>query len=402
MPKYLVLPKIGMNMEEGVITEWLVKPGDRVEKEQMVVVAETDKAEQEIFATESGIVYKLLAQPGDTVPCQERIAILLDEGETPPDEEPERMALAAAPETVHANTDVPVLARATASPAVSCKGLRISPLAKKMARELHIPLESLKPQKEGARIVKADVLRAKAQKDAMAAQQAESSHAGSDETIIPLTNKRKVIAKRMRESVAEKPRVCHVLTVDCEELYKWRETLKKTKKVTYNELIMKACAVALEKYPELNILTADGGYVRKDTVNIGVAVDHPKGLLVPVIKNVERKGIFQLAVDFAELTAKAKEGKLSLDEMSGATFTISNLGMFEIESFDPIINVPECLILGVGAMREVPAVVDGQIQIRKRMKLCLSFDHAVIDGAPAARLLQEIKHLLEEPLMMLA
>lgn len=397
MPKYLVLPKIGMNMEEGMISEWLVKPGDYVEKEQMVVRAETDKAIQDMFATESGIVYKLLVEPGDVVPCQGKIAMLLDEGETPPSDDEETSEKAEAPAPASAAAPAVPAAPATAPKACGEK-IRVSPLAKKVAKEFNIPLESIQPAKTGGRIVKADVLRAKEHP----AVKAATAPAAQEEEFVAFTNKRKVIAKRMKESVATKPRVCHVLTVDCTELCSWRERLKKAKKVTYNEIIMKACATALKKYPELNILTVDGGYVRKTEVNIGVAVDHPKGLLVPVIRDVASKGIFQLADEFAEMTGKAKEEKLTLDEMTGATFTISNLGMFEIESFDPIINVPECLILGIGTMQDVPAVVNGQIQVRKHMRLCLSFDHSVIDGAPAARLLQEIKHLLEDPAMMLA
>lgn len=398
MPKYLVLPKIGMNMEEGVITEWLIKPGDHVKKEQMVIRAETDKAIQDMFATESGIVYKLLVNPGDVVPCQGKIAMLLDEGEEAPLDDETRKETDSLSENADTASKIEEHHAAISKvvKAEKCK-IRISPLAKKIAKEFNIPVDSIKPAIEGERIVKADVLRVK---EDLTNKKTDNEVTESEE-FVAYGNKRKVIAKRMKESVANKPRVCHVLTVDCEELFNWREQIKKTRKVSYNELIMKACATALKKYPDLNVLSTEGGYVKKSTINIGIAVDNPQGLLVPVIKNIGNKGIFEISDDFKDLTTKAKEGKLTLDEMSGATFTISNLGMFEIESFDPIPNIPECLILGVGVMKEVPAVVDGEITIRKRMKLSLSFDHAVIDGAPAARLIQEIKHLLEAPAMML-
>ncbi len=401
MPKFLVLPKIGMNMEEGVISEWLVKPGDYVEKEQMVVRAETDKSVQDMFATESGIVYKLMAEPGDTVPCQGKIAMLLDEGEAPPADDgatdaPVAPATACAPVV----SGAPVVA-ATSTSAVQGSRIRISPLAKKMAKEFGIALEDLSPAVAGKRITKADVLRMKEQ-GVPVKTESVATVATAEDVFIPFTNKRKIISKRMAESVATKPRVSLVTTVNFEAMIGLREMLKKQEKTSFNELIMKACAMALKKHPEMNIHTVDGGVMQKGAINIGFAVDNPDGLMVPVIQNVDQKGFNQLSREFYALADKVKEGKLSLDEMTGATFTISNLGMFGVESFDPIINTPECFILGLGSTIETPVVENGQVVIRKCMKISLCFDHAVVDGAPAARLLQDIKTFIENPLMMLA
>ena len=217
-----------------------------------------------------------------------------------------------------------------------------------------------------------------------------------------MSRKRQIIARRMTASVSEKPRVTLSATVDCGELIVWREQLKKERKVTYNELLVKACACALGRYPEMNRISESDGHRIMSAVNIGVAVDTPEGLLVPVLKEVQSKGIFQLAEEFARLVEKARSGSLTLDEMSGGTFSISNLGMLGVERFDPIINAPECLILGVGCMKEIPVVADHLVCIRSCMQLSLAFDHTAFDGAAAARLLAEIKKLLECPALMLS
>ena len=389
MPKYLILPKIGMNMEEAVISEWLVQPGDRVEKEQMVVRAETDKAVQDLFATESGIVRKLLVKPGDVVPCQQRIAVLTEEGEDCDPDGGEEPAAAPSPAA-----EKPAAAASIApAPAAREKGrIRISPLARKMARELGIAPEALTPAQPGKRIVKADVLRFRQRPAA----------AGEAGVFVPLSRRRQVIAKRMAASAGEKPRVTLSATVDCGELIGWRERLKQERKVTYNELLVKACACALGRYPEMNCVSEPGGHRVMPSVNIGVAVDTPEGLLVPVLKETQRKGVLRLAEEFAQLVEKARNGSLTLDEMTGGTFSISNLGMLGVERFDPIINAPECLILGVGCMKEIPVVVDHQVCIRTCMQLSLAFDHTAFDGAAAARLLAEIKRMLECPVLMLS
>lgn len=395
MPKYLRLPKIGMNMEEGVISEWLVKPGDYVEKEQMVVTAETDKAVQDMFATDSGYIYKLLVQPGDVVPCQGKIAILLDEGEEYVEETPEEAAGAPVEEKKEITASSSAVTRQAI---VSGDRIRISPLAKKMAKEKGIDIALISPAEPGKRVVKADVLRYEAEK-----QNEPVVVMDTDEgTFVPFTRKRAIIGKRMVESVTTKPRVTLQTTVDCTSLIRLRELMKAKQKVTYNEIIAKACSAALKKYPDMNCITEEGGVRVFKKVNIGVAVDTSDGLLVPVLKDVGNRGIFDLAENFRELVEKARDGRLTLDEMTGGTFSISNVGMFGIENFNPIINAPECLILGVGCMKDCVVTVNHASEIRTCMQISLSFDHAVFDGAAAARLLKEIKDLLEEPMMMLA
>lgn len=403
MPRYLVLPKIGMNMEDAVITNWLVKPGDMVKKEQMVVEAETDKAIQELFATDSGIVAKLLVNPGDVVKCQERIAVLVDEGEVYTEEaKPPAKAGPAeveTPKTAGAAPGAEAPATEKKEKSAAPDRIRISPLARKLAAENGVELKDLHPAEAGKRIVSADVKEYLTRKKAASAPAQPQPAAGS---FVPYTRMRQIIARNMRESVASKPRVSLVSSVDCTKLIAWREELKKTRKVTYNELIAKACASALKKYPQLNCTAEAEGYAVSGEYNIGIAVDTPAGLKVPVLKNVDQKGVLQLAEEFAGVIERARDNTLRMEDISGGSFTISNLGMYAVESFDPIINGKECFILGVAAMKDTVVPIDGEIAIRKCMKISLVFDHSAFDGADAAKLLTEIKSLLENPLNMLA
>ncbi|ONI47755.1 hypothetical protein AN644_04045 [Candidatus Epulonipiscium fishelsonii] len=403
MPKYLVLPKIGMNMEEGVITEWLVNIGDYVEKEQMVVRAETDKSIQDMFATDSGIVHKFLVEVGDTVPCQEKIIMLLEKGEAPPaDDAVPAAKVTAGPAKEEAPATTISAPQPTGAPISKDGRIRISPLAKKVAKEMGVPLDKLYPSKEGHRIVKADVLRISEELKAAPAVPTATATKGEAKGYTPLSGTRKVIASRMRESVAKKPRVALTTTVNCENLMSFRNMLKDTQKIGYNEIMLKACAAALRTFKDLNIITHEDGIITECDMNMGIAVEGANGLVVPVIKDVDRKGIFEISTEFLSLVDKARNGNLSMDEMSGGIFTISNLGSYGVESFDPIINAPECFILGVGAMIKTPVVIGDEIKVQTCMKISLSFDHAIVDGAPASKLLQKIKTLLENPIMMLA
>lgn len=400
MIRYLVLPKIGMNMVDGTIVEWLVKPGDMVQKEQMVVRAETDKAVQDIFATESGKVLALLAQCGDTVDCQSKIAVLGDEGDVYAAE-----GDTASAEQTSAQVNAPAAPAAPGSVPPATEGMpkdrvRISPLAKSIAKQNGIAIDSIPVPADGKRIVKNDVLafieQRKQQNIAPSPAQTE------EDEFVPYSRMRKTIAAHMTESAAQKPRVCLNTTVDCTKLVSLRKTLKERHKLSYNEIIAKSCARALEDYPQMNAVTTDGGLLIKKHINIGVAVDTEKGLVVPVLKDVNRKGLFTLAEEFSELADKVKQGSHTAADIQGGTFTVTNLGMFGVEHFDPIINSPECFILGVGCMKKVPAVCNDEICIREQMTISLSFDHAAFDGASAGKLLKAIKEYLEQPELMLS
>lgn len=394
MIKYLLLPKIGMNMVEGTIVEWLVKPGDAVKKDQIVVRAETDKAVQDIFATESGTVLRLLADCGDTVECQSRIAVLGDEGDV---YEPENMS---AGNEQKAETASAKLAQdRTIAPAEPAARVRISPLAKRIAKGNGVRPEDIPIPAGGKRIVKNDVL---AYIEKLKKEPGKGHAPAEEDEFVPYSGMRRAIAAHMTESASRKPRVCLHATVDCAGLIRLREQLKGKHKLSYNEIIAKACARALEDYPRLNAVTANGGIIIKKHINIGIAVDTENGLVVPVLRDVNRKGLFTLADELSALVDKVKQGKHSLDEIQGGSFTVTNLGMFGVESFDPILNSPECFILGVGCMKKVPAVYEDELTIRTQMVISLSFDHAAFDGAAAGKLLKAIREYLEQPELMLS
>ncbi|MGI5907985.1 MAG: dihydrolipoamide acetyltransferase family protein [Christensenellales bacterium] len=404
MARFMTLPKIGVNMVEGTISEWLVSEGDEVKFGEMAFKAETDKDIQDIPADQSGIVLKILANPGDLVQCKEPVAIVGEAGEkfddllkqyeagaageAEPTEEKE-----AAPEPENA---------APAAEAKSGERVKISPLAKKMAKEMGIDYTKITPK--GARISKADILayREAAKAPAAAAPPAAATAAAGT---ADYTGIRKVIGTRMTESIVTKPMSVLTVTCDMTKMLAWRAEINQgaEKKVGVNVLIAKACARALRDHPMLNAqLSADGDKIHiMEDVNIGFAVDTGRGLMVPVLRNVDKKGVLELSDDFAGLVDRVKQGNTQSGDLSGGTFTISNLGSFGVEFFKAIVNPPECAILAVGAVIKQPVVIDDEIVIRPMMKITLSFDHRIVDGAPAARFLVSVKANLEDPLRII-
>ncbi|NLT16812.1 MAG: 2-oxo acid dehydrogenase subunit E2 [Clostridiales bacterium] len=404
MARFMTLPKIGVNMVEGTISEWLVSEGDEVKFGEMAFKAETDKDIQDIPADQSGIVLKILANPGDLVQCKEPVAIVGEAGEkfddllkqyeagaageAEPTEEKE-----AAPEPENA---------APAAEAKSGERVKISPLAKKMAKEMGIDYTKITPK--GARISKADILAYKEAAKAPAAAAPPAAATAAAGTA-DYTGIRKVIGTRMTESIVTKPMSVLTVTCDMTKMLAWRAEINQgaEKKVGVNVLIAKACARALRDHPMLNAqLSADGDKIHiMEDVNIGFAVDTGRGLMVPVLRNVDKKGVLELSDDFAGLVDRVKQGNTQSGDLSGGTFTISNLGSFGVEFFKAIVNPPECAILAVGAVIKQPVVIDDEIVIRPMMKITLSFDHRIVDGAPAARFLVSVKANLEDPLRII-
>lgn len=392
MIRYLVLPKIGLNMTEATIGEWLVQPGDVVEKEQVILRAETDKSVQDIFATDSGVLLKILAGEGTNVNCQGRIAVVGDEGDVYSEEENEDASVMDFKET---QAEKFPTANRTEKAAVtdfnSSTGLRFSPRAKKYALGNNIDISGMPAKSGGRRIV---------EKDVEEYTQMLKSGLITRDVFEPYSRMRSVIGKHMTDCILSKPKVTLNTVVNCQKLISYREKLCRSKKVSYNEIIAKACAMTLKDNPSFNSVTADGGLIRKKDINIGVAVDTDQGLVVPVLKCVDKKDIYTLSDELKVLINKVKAGKQQLDDIQGGSMTITNLGSFGVESFDPIMNAPECFILGIGAMRKVPGVINGNLGVVTEMKLCLSFDHAAFDGAKAAGLLKGIKDCLETPDIM--
>lgn len=399
MARKMALPKIGVNMTEAVIAKWLVKPGDTLNEGDAIIEAETDKSTQEIYATEGGIVAKLLADEGQTVECYSDIMVLVDEGEEYKEEDSPAPVKEQELETPATPPVTSVSAPAAVKTAAPAGGrVRISPLAKKIAKENGIDFHIIPPAISGARVVKKDVLDFLANGGGIAAQ-----CTGDNLDVIPMSPMRKTIAARMTQSTLEKPCVGLVTTADATALLSLRKKYKeKGIKISMDAILAKMAAKALTIHRNINTILEGNDLLVKRDINVGVAVDTEKGLMVPVVKNADMKSLLEVSENLSSMVEDAQASRLSGDAMSGGTFTITNLGMFGVEEFGPIINPPECCILGVGALKKefVPDEND-QPKLTTTFKMTLVFDHRIVDGAPAARFLKTLKEFVEMPELMI-
>jgi len=415
----IIMPKLGQTMEKGKIVKWLKKEGERVERGEPLLEIETDKAVLEVEARGSGILKKILAQEGDIVPVTKVIGYIAEEGE----EIPETMiqkSIAELKETVApAPMEATQVSRAIGEEKRE-KRIKASPLAKKIAKEKGVDLTQVVGTGPGGRITSKDVLDYLARREATkavvsapvtAVPKPEATAVAAAEIeeaqVVPISGIRHAIAKKMAYSKTNIPHFYISTEVDMTEAAKMRNDLipiieaKTGVRLSFTHLLIKAVAMALKEYPQLNA-TCDGENIRisKD-VNIGIAVGLEDGLIVPVLKKADSMDLAQIASRVERLVAKARERKLSEDEFTGGTFTISNLGILDVDSFIAIINPPEVAILATGRIRDKPAVVDGEIKIRKRMNITLSADHRAVDGLTAAKFLGRVKELLEKPYNLL-
>lgn len=409
MPVWMILPKLGINMTEGLIVEWLVKEGDSVEKGQPLVEIETDKAVQQVEAPASGILARITARPGETVPCSQVIAAITQPGEGIPGEIPIRIGEDDAPDA-SAETMAGVGKEADSGRSQTLKRqerLQISPVARKLAAELGIELHTIKAAAPDGRIGRDDVLRTAEEIKVKAAHElAPPVNVRKAGQVIPMAGVRGVIAERMSQSARETAPVLLVTDANAGQLAAWREHLRRDYPqqlgdLGYNELLVLVVSRALRAFPAINASLRQDGVHLLEEINVGVAVDSERGLLVPVIRNADQKDIFQIHTEFVSLVEAARYGRSSPDDLTGGTFTISNLGMYEIDAFAPIINLPEAAILGVGRIAQKPVAAGEQVVVQKRMTLSLVFDHRLVDGAPAARFLQQVKHLIEAPYLLI-
>jgi pyruvate dehydrogenase E2 component (dihydrolipoamide acetyltransferase) len=401
MPTEVIMPSLGAASDELKLVRWLVKKGDTVEKGQPIFEAESDKSVVEVEAPDSGTLGKFLASPEDIVLAGEVVAILLAPGEKLPAEtETPSPTTNSIPATSFLSMpELPLSSSKTVQPS---DRIIASPLARKMARKEGIDLNTIKGTGPGGRIIKADI------EDALERLATAPTLIQPSGPIasLPLTGTRGVIARHMSESVHTTAPVTLTTEADAGSLVRLRQMLKteagkRGDVISYDLLMAMITAQALQRHPNLNASLTPAGIVQHEQINIGVAVDTERGLLVPVLKAVPTRSMLDLATDLQAKVAKAQAGKAAPEDLSGGTFTITNLGLFGIDAFTPIINLPECAILGIGCIREKPVARQGQLVLGQMMALSLTFDHRIVDGAPAARFLQEVTRLVEKPELIL-
>lgn len=374
----ITMPRIGKTMESGIIAKWLVKPGDYVNEGDLLFTLQTEKGSFDVEAPEAGIVSELLAAEGESIPVKARIAVIA-EGEAP-------KAADAAP------------AAAPATQEAAPKAGKASPLARKLAADQNIDLTQIPAQ---GRIFAKDILDYLKARNAQA--QAPQPEDDGREQVVAMNGMRKAIARNMQDSHMTSPTVTFNLGIDMGAMKQYREQLKAGGlKVSYTDLLVKFVAKALTEYPALNCSVVDNKIVYKHYVNMGVAVALPNGLVVPNVTDADKKSLQEISAEVKDLAEKARSGQLPMEKLRGGTFTITNLGMYGIESFSPIINQPEVAILGVNTMEDKVVVRNGEIAIRPIMNLSLTADHRVVDGSVAAEFLQRVKTLMENPALMLA
>ena len=404
MATVVSMPKLGFDMAEGLLVRWVKSEGETVQQGEVLAEIETDKATVEVEAEASGTVLKHLVPENTSVPIGDPITVIGKEGE-----EFDIEGLSAEPEAVEAQPELQAEAgSASETPVVLAEpatngdgrlpaGVRASPVARRLAAERGIELTSIAGSGPQGRIVKRDVEAA-----APAATPAFQPSVSSAETVrVPVTKLRETIGRRMTASKQQLPHFYVTADLDAAPLMEVRRQLNTRmpddEKFSVNDFLVKAAAMALREFPNLNASLDGGEIVRHGQINVGVAVALDGGLMTVVAKEVETKPIRQLSAEIRELVSRAREGKVRPGDIEGSTFTVSNLGMFQVDHFIAIINPPEAAILAVGSVRDEAVVENGQVVAGKRLQVTLSADHRVTDGAEAARWLQVFRQYVENP-----
>ncbi len=421
MPIQILMPALSPTMTEGTLAKWMVKEGDEVSSGDIIAEIETDKATMELEAADEGTIGKILIAEGtEGVEVNKPIGVLLEEGEDSSDIGDVSAASAAAPPAVSAPkekaapkqpepaTPAPAPKPAKETPkAVTGDRVVASPLAKRIAANAGVDLASVNGSGPNGRIVKADVEKAMAGGVARPATAAAGDvpDFGQPYTEVANTNVRKVIARRLLEAKQTIPHF--YLTVDCviDNLLALRKELNGRDgadyKLSVNDFVIKACAVAMRKVPMANASWTDEAIRLYDNVDVSIAVATDGGLITPIIRKADQKGLLAISNEMKDLAARARDNKLKPEEFQGGGLSISNLGMYGIKEFSAIINPPQAAILAVGAGEQRPIVKDGALAIGTVMSCTLSCDHRVVDGAVGAEFLQAFKPLVEDPLSLL-
>ena len=371
----IVMPRIYKGMSEGTLVKWFKKPGEFVRDGDLLFAVMSDKGSSDIEAETTGVLTEVLVAEG------EKAAVSSKLGSISPAEQPQ-------------DSDAGAKAKEQAPPSAPAAppAQKSSPLAKKLAESAQIDLSKVPSH---GRVMAGDILEYLKSSDKAAPAGAAPENEPAEE-IVPMNGMRKAIARNMQNSHMTSPTVTFNLSVDMTELRRCREQLKANGvKVSYTDFIVKFVAKALREFPQLNCSVSENRIIYKRYVNMGVAVSLENGLVVPNIPDADKKSLTEISDELKELAAKAREGKLPLERLQGGTFTVTNLGMYGIESFSPIINQPEVAILGVNTIEEKPVVRGGELVIRPMLNLSLTADHRVVDGATGARFLTALVERLE-------
>ncbi|HEX6456351.1 MAG TPA: dihydrolipoamide acetyltransferase family protein [Solirubrobacterales bacterium] len=397
----VVMPRLSDSMEEGTILTWLKQVGDEIAVGDELVEIETDKANMAYESDVAGTLNEILAKEGETLPIGTPIAVIGGNGASA-----EGPTAEAAGPVSDSGLSLPGESSESSPPAGGADGERVkaSPLARRLAKERGLELSRLKGSGPGGRIVKHDVEEA-ASAPAPASPGPSVETAKGETQIQELNKLQQTIARRMAESKATAPHFYLTIEIDMGEAVAARSALKAAAKEgdvvpSFNDMVVKACAIALREFPKANGAYRDGRFELYTRVNVGIAVAAEGALVVPTIFDADRKGLRQIAADARAVAAKVRDGSVTPPELSGGTFTVSNLGMYGIDSFEAVINMGQAAILAVGAIREAPAVRDGQVVPAQLMKATIACDHRILYGAEGAEFLARVKALLEAPISL--
>ncbi|HUO04193.1 MAG TPA: dihydrolipoamide acetyltransferase family protein [Candidatus Binataceae bacterium] len=432
MSNEITMPKLSDTMEEGKIIRWLKHPGDAIHRGDAIAEVETDKADMVMESFDDGVIEEIKLNEGESAPVGAVIATIRASGnadsakpaataspakEAPKPQKPDgKQKVTATPATTSAkpsatpstiSTPPP---RPAAPPAATGSGgedhkLRVSPLARRAAEEAGIDIGQIRGTGPEGRIIKRDIDNFLREQQLFKFRRIVAPREGAPGSREELSKMRKTIANRMAASKREIPHFYVTVEVDMEEAVRLKGSLEATEvfeeNITYNDIIVKACALALGRYPRMNSSYVDEGLVIHPNINIGLAVAIEDGLILPVIRECERLQLVEIAQIAHRLVAKAGRGGFTSEELSGATFSISNMGMLGIEHFAAVIVPPQAAILSVSAIKERPVVRNGQLAVGKTMMVTVSCDHRIVDGVVAGRFLQELKRFLENPASLL-
>jgi pyruvate dehydrogenase E2 component (dihydrolipoamide acetyltransferase) len=407
MATNVVMEALSPTMEEGRLVKWSKAVGDAVKAGETLAEVETDKAVMELIARADGQLLKQIVAEGATVPVGAAVAVIGAPGETAaaapaaPAKSPQPSAVSPPPTAIPAPAPAPV----SLAPADATRVVRASPLARRLAKERGVDLKLVQGSGPGGRVVMRDLEGAGAVAVAVPRSAVPQPVGGVAYRDVPLTQIRKTIAKRLAASLGPVPHFFLTTEVDMERAADARAALNQQLgdqgKISVNDILLKATALALIKHGACNAWWQDDHIRYWNDVHLGVAVAVEDGLITPVVRNTDRKSLLEISAETRELAGRARERRLKPEEYTGSTFSVSNLGMFEIDQFTGVINPPEAGILAVGTMAAKPVAVDGQVVVRRRLRMTMSCDHRVIDGATGAAFLKTLKQMLENPLAML-